>query len=216
MPGGGDPVRPGQTWMPLHPHNAPLQLWLELGVPGAVVFALLVALAWLALAEVDWPRPFAAAAGASLMAALVASLASYGVWEEWWLSTLWFALFAILVMAGSPVMRQPAGDFRAHLAFTKGRWPSRSELPRRPRRHAARFGGGSVAGRTGRRRHRPDRGGLRAVGARLPRRRRNGSRLWQHTAALEVGFPRPRLPAASGKRSARRWPRAMRIRAARR
>jgi exopolysaccharide production protein ExoQ len=98
MPGGGDPVRPGQTWMPLHPHNAPLQLWLELGVPGAVVFALLVALAWLGLAEVDWPRPFAAAAGASLMAALVASLASYGMWEEWWLSTLSFCLYAIFVM----------------------------------------------------------------------------------------------------------------------
>ena len=108
MPGGGDPVRPGQTWMPLHPHNAPLQLWLELGVPGAVVFALLVALAWLALAEADWPRPFAAAAGASLMAALVASLASYGVWEEWWLSTLWFALFAILVM-GRVARDAPAG-----------------------------------------------------------------------------------------------------------
>ena len=109
MPGGGDPIRHGQTWMPLHPHNAPLQLWLELGVPGAVVFALLVALTWLALAEVDWPRPFAAAAGASLTAALVASFASYGVWEEWWLSTLWFALFAILVM-GRVARETPAGS----------------------------------------------------------------------------------------------------------
>jgi exopolysaccharide production protein ExoQ len=109
MPGGGDPIRPGQTWMPLHPHNAPLQLWLELGVPGAVVFALLVALTWLALAEVDWPRPFAAAAGASLTAALVASFASYGVWEEWWLSTLWFALSAILVM-GRVARDTPAGS----------------------------------------------------------------------------------------------------------
>jgi exopolysaccharide production protein ExoQ len=109
MPSGSDPIRPGQTWMPLHPHNAPLQLWLELGVPGAVVFALLVALAWLALAEVDWPRPFAAAAGASLMAALAASLASYGMWEEWWLSTLWFALYAILVM-GRVARETPAGS----------------------------------------------------------------------------------------------------------
>jgi exopolysaccharide production protein ExoQ len=98
MPGGSDLIRHGQTWLPLHPHNAPLQLWLELGVPGAVVFALLVALAWLALAEIDWPRLFAAAAGASLMVALVASFASYGIWEEWWLSVLWFLLYAILVM----------------------------------------------------------------------------------------------------------------------
>ncbi len=99
MPGGSDPIRPGQTWMPLHPHDAPLQLWLELGVPGAVLLALLVALAWFVLAHIEWPRLFAAAAGASLMAALVASFASYGIWEEWWLCTLWFSLFVIIVMA---------------------------------------------------------------------------------------------------------------------
>lgn len=98
IPGGSDAIRPGQTWLPLHPHNAPLQLWLELGVPGAIIFALLVALAWLVLAEIAWPRLFAAAAGASLMAALVASFISYGIWEEWWLSALWFLLYAVLVM----------------------------------------------------------------------------------------------------------------------
>jgi O-antigen ligase len=107
IPGGKDPIRPGQTWMPLHPHNAPLQLWLELGVPGAVLFAMVVALFWFALATVAWPRLFAAAAGGSLMAALVASFASYGIWEEWWLGTLWFSLFVIIVMArvaGPPIM----------------------------------------------------------------------------------------------------------------
>ena len=57
IPGGRDPIRPGETWMPLHPHNAPLQLWLELGVPGAVLFALLVALAWYALAAARLAAP---------------------------------------------------------------------------------------------------------------------------------------------------------------
>jgi exopolysaccharide production protein ExoQ len=114
MPGGKDPIRPGQTWMPLHSHNAPLQLWLELGVPGAVVFALLVTLAWLALSNVDWPRLFTTAAGMSLAVALLASCASYGIWEEWWLDTLWFSLFAIIVMArvarSAAVM--PAGNIQ--------------------------------------------------------------------------------------------------------
>ena len=32
IPGGKDPIRPGETWLPLHPHNASLQLWLELGI----------------------------------------------------------------------------------------------------------------------------------------------------------------------------------------
>jgi exopolysaccharide production protein ExoQ len=63
IPGGKEPIRPGETWLPLHPHNAPLQVWLELGVPGAVLFALLVALLWYGLATVAWPRIFTAAAG---------------------------------------------------------------------------------------------------------------------------------------------------------
>lgn len=98
IPGGKDPIRPGEDWLPLHPHNAALQLWLELGAPGAVLFALLVAHAWCRLAAVSWPRLFAAAAGASLTIALMASFTTYGIWQEWWLGTLWFTLFVILVM----------------------------------------------------------------------------------------------------------------------
>ena len=85
--------------MPLHPHNAALQQWLELGVPGAVLFALLVGLAWSALACVEWPPLFAAAAGASLTTAFVGCFATYGIWQEWWLGVLWFSFFLILVMA---------------------------------------------------------------------------------------------------------------------
>jgi O-antigen ligase len=99
IPGGREPIRNGETWLPLHPHNAPLQLWLELGVPGAVLGALLAAVVWRALGAVVWPRPFAAAAGGSLAAASVAGLGTYGVWQEWWLGTLWFSLFLVLVMA---------------------------------------------------------------------------------------------------------------------
>jgi len=99
IPGGRDPIRPGETWLPLHPHNAPLQLWLELGVPGAVLFALVVASAWRALADAGWPPLFFAAAGAGLTVAFVGCFATYGIWQEWWLDTLWFSLFLIGVMA---------------------------------------------------------------------------------------------------------------------
>ena len=115
IPGGDDPIRAGETWMPLHPHNAALQLWLELGVPGAVLLALLLALLWGALASTAWPRLFAAAAGAALTTGLVGCFASYGIWQEWWLGTLWFSLFAILVMA------------RAAASATPKRSPYRSE-----------------------------------------------------------------------------------------
>ena len=85
--------------MPLHPHNAALQFWLELGVPGVVLFALLIALAWRALARAAWPRLFVAAAAASLTIGLVGCFATYGIWQEWWLGTLWFSLFLVLTMA---------------------------------------------------------------------------------------------------------------------
>ena len=99
IPGGQDLIRPGEAWLPLHPHNTPLQVWLELGAEGAVLFALVVALAWHALASAPWSRAFGAAAGASLAIALIACVTTYGIWQEWWLGSLWFLLFGVLVMA---------------------------------------------------------------------------------------------------------------------
>jgi exopolysaccharide production protein ExoQ len=99
IPGGKDLIRPYETWLPLHPHNAALQLWLELGLPGAVLFALLGAWLWRALAAADWPRLYAAAAGGSLATALLATTGTYGIWQEWWQGSLAFALFIVLVMA---------------------------------------------------------------------------------------------------------------------
>jgi exopolysaccharide production protein ExoQ len=99
IPGGGDPIRPGETWLPLHPHNAPLQIWLELGVSGAVLFSLLCGWIWCAVGEVEWPRLYVSAACGSLATAFVASTSTYGVWQEWWQGTLGFSLFMTLVMA---------------------------------------------------------------------------------------------------------------------
>src|SRR5579875_3238756 len=99
IPGGKEWIRPGQPWLPLHPHNAPLQLWLELGVPGAVLLALVMAGLWRRLGVIGWPRLFAAASAGGLAAAMTETLGTYGIWEEWWIGTLWFALFLILVMA---------------------------------------------------------------------------------------------------------------------
>jgi len=84
--------------LPLHPHNAPLQFWLELGLPGAVLFALIIAGLWLRLGRADWPPLYAAAAGGSLVTALVVALGSYGVWQEWLVASEFLTLFLILVV----------------------------------------------------------------------------------------------------------------------
>ena len=84
--------------LPLHPHNVLLQTWLELGVPGAVLFAILVARVWLALGAAAWPRLYGAAAGGGLVTAFIVALGTYGLWQEWWIGTEFFLLFATAVM----------------------------------------------------------------------------------------------------------------------
>src|SRR5262249_24245190 len=127
IPVGGEPIRHGETWLPLHPHNAPLQLWLELGVPGAVVGALVAARLSLALAAAPWPRRFAAAAAGSLAAAFVACLGTYGIWQEWWLGTLAFCLFLVRVMARAATPARPV-----HACERDGQAAKSGEPPPQP------------------------------------------------------------------------------------
>jgi O-antigen ligase len=98
IPGGQKEIRPGEKWLPLHPHDAALQVWLELGVPGAVLFALLLAWLWMRLGAAGWPPIYTAAAGASLAAAQIVAFAGWGIWQEWWLGMLGIAAFAVVVM----------------------------------------------------------------------------------------------------------------------
>jgi exopolysaccharide production protein ExoQ len=107
IPGANEAFSQGRVWLPLHPHNGAIQVWLELGVPGATLFALVVAELWLGLAVAPWPRLFIAAAGGSLMTAFVAANATYGLWQDWWIGTLWFSLFLVLVMARCQDGRKP-------------------------------------------------------------------------------------------------------------
>ena len=69
----------------LHPHDAPLQIWLEMGVPGAVLAAIFWAAAILRLQRPARDIP-AAAAAASLAAYLLFAAVNFGVWQEWWLA----------------------------------------------------------------------------------------------------------------------------------
>lgn len=81
--------------MPLHPHNGALQIWLELGLVGAVIAALLVALLGRAAARAAHP---AAAAGA-LAAGFTTGMLSFGVWQPWWIAA---ELLALVALAGLP------------------------------------------------------------------------------------------------------------------
>lgn len=89
--------------MPLHPHNAALQIWLEAGGIGAALTAAFVFIALSASAR-RWPVNRSAVAGtfAFAMSALLIAGLSYGIWQTWWLATLWLvaALAQLASVAG--------------------------------------------------------------------------------------------------------------------
>jgi O-antigen ligase len=83
---GLDASRTFGSAIPLHTHNAELQLWLELGAIGAALAG--VFFCWLAYGVVrlsQRSRAEAAMAAAALVGYLVVGGLSFGVWQEWWL-----------------------------------------------------------------------------------------------------------------------------------
>lgn len=88
--GSGNWVRIPEQNLPLHPHNAVLQWWLELGAVGALLFAaLLVRLSRIALGAADGAVP-RTCVGALLLGGFAISTVSFGFWQSWWQCTLWF------------------------------------------------------------------------------------------------------------------------------
>ncbi len=84
---GLDSSRAFEPRIPMHPHDAALQLWLELGAPGALLGALFFG--WLfykvaRLAKSD--PPWAAVACATGFVYLLIGAISFGIWQEWWLA----------------------------------------------------------------------------------------------------------------------------------
>ncbi len=73
--------------LPSHPHSGPLQVWLELGLPGAVGFAALFALAALCSAWLN-DRADAAAALAAIATAVPIWFLGFDIWEFWWIAVM--------------------------------------------------------------------------------------------------------------------------------
>jgi exopolysaccharide production protein ExoQ len=90
--------------LPLHPHDAALEWQLELGIPG---LALGLAIVVGAIYRIGWRvplSPYARAAALGLGAsALVIGLLSFGIWQAWWLSSLWLTASLYAASGGSDV-----------------------------------------------------------------------------------------------------------------
>ncbi len=97
----------GKPWMgffepiPLHPHNAVLQVWLEFGAVGALALAgVLLSVLWSLARTVEDRADRALMLGLFTTGLAIASL-SYGIWQAWWLC----ALLLLGGLAGAAVGR---------------------------------------------------------------------------------------------------------------
>ncbi len=94
--------RPRLAALPLHPHNAVLQLWLELGIIGIAAFLLIFA----GIVRTIWSHGghaiIAAAATACLASYLTVALLSFGVWQSWWHATAWLGAGALVIIGRHP------------------------------------------------------------------------------------------------------------------
>ena len=101
LPGGAEPIvisGIATVTLPSHPHNGSLQVWAELGAPGALFLAAIFAgAAWVVRAP-GLPPADTAARAAGLAAFYVMFSLSYGAWQNWWmaLAALTAALFVAL------------------------------------------------------------------------------------------------------------------------
>ena len=77
--------------LPLHPHNILFQLWLELGLPGIVVFLWIVAFITSKIINSNYSIIETAMIYGQIVVALVIASLSFGIWQAWWMATLWFS-----------------------------------------------------------------------------------------------------------------------------
>ena len=73
--------------LPLHPHNAVIQIWLEIGVIGVII---LLALFFVLIRKVNQIRcKYKKAIFMSLFGSILPPLIlNFGIWQAWWLSTI--------------------------------------------------------------------------------------------------------------------------------
>ena len=99
IPDADRPVLPSGPVLSLHPHNAALQVWLELGLAGVLLFAAFLWRIGGAIAHVADPLARAGTA-AAFTSALVVAFLSFGIWQNWWIASL--ALAAAFARAAIP------------------------------------------------------------------------------------------------------------------
>jgi exopolysaccharide production protein ExoQ len=89
--------------IPLHPHNAILQIWLELGFVGIGSFLALLLILIKRIEQLSSSLAMRAFAYGSFFSAFTIANVSYGIWQNWWISVLWLTTtFTIISTRDEP------------------------------------------------------------------------------------------------------------------
>ena len=78
--------------LPLHPHNAILQTWLELGLPGIIfLIALCISIIMASVNPIRLRYESASIFGLFITILGIANL-SFGMWQAWWIAIIWLSV----------------------------------------------------------------------------------------------------------------------------
>ena len=86
----------GGEFLPLHPHNASLQVWVELGIVGLLTFAVMT---WQITRDKYNGFYTNALAVAFVSSYLTIGGVGYGMWQNWWIASAWIAAVLVKVFA---------------------------------------------------------------------------------------------------------------------
>ena len=84
-------------FIPLHPHNQFLQIWLELGALGAIAFALAGAILIIRIKRLPIHRSRSGWMIGAIVTLLVYGQISFGAWQNWWIAGQFLSVGLLLV-----------------------------------------------------------------------------------------------------------------------
>jgi len=73
--------------LPLHPHNSILEIWVELGLVGALALAILIHFIMKRIVRIVKEQTATAVLFGATSAYIVIGLTSYSIWSSWWIAT---------------------------------------------------------------------------------------------------------------------------------
>jgi O-antigen ligase len=95
--------------VPLHPHNGALQLWFELGAPGALLGSAFWVWLWRRIGDcADRDRLYGAVAASTATVYLVIGAVGFGLWQEWWMCVGSFAMMLCILFGKTASRDEPA------------------------------------------------------------------------------------------------------------